>query len=101
PELRTQLAGMDLTGCLLTADAAHCQKATATAVVAAGGDYLLILKANQAGLLHAVVGLLRGTDTDWADRTHESRDRGHGPTQQRTVREAPARGIHFPHPGPV
>ena len=35
---------MDLTGCLLTADAAHCQKATAAAIVAAGGDYLLTLK---------------------------------------------------------
>jgi hypothetical protein len=58
PELRDLVAGMDLTGCLLTADAAHCQKATAAAIVAAGGDYLLTLKANQASLWHAVIPLL-------------------------------------------
>jgi hypothetical protein len=47
PELRTLVAGMDLTGTLATADAAHCQRATAEAIVAAQGHYLLILKANQ------------------------------------------------------
>jgi predicted transposase YbfD/YdcC len=101
PELRHQVAGMDLTGCLLTADAAHCQKATAAAIVAAGGDYLLTLKANQAGLLQAVIPLLDGADTDWAKRAHTSVDRGHGRTEQRTVRVAAAAGIDFPHAGQV
>jgi predicted transposase YbfD/YdcC len=97
PELRTQLAGMDLTGCLVTADAAHCCKATATAIVAAGGDYLLTLKANQVALLNAVTPLLSGTDEQWADRCHTSVDRGHGRTEQRTVRLTAATGIDFPH----
>ena len=36
---------------LVTADALHCQKATARAIVEKGGDYLLQIKANQPGLL--------------------------------------------------
>jgi hypothetical protein len=95
---------MDLTGCLLTADAAHCQKATAataTAVVAVGGDYLLTLKANQASLLQAVIPLFAGTDAEWAEHAHVSVDRGHGRTEQRTVRVTAATGIDFPHAAQV
>lgn len=36
---------------LVTADALHCQKTTARAIVEKGGDYLLQIKANQPGLL--------------------------------------------------
>jgi len=101
PELRRLIAGMDLTGCLLTADAAHCQKATAEAVIAAGGDYLLTLKANQTALLQAVTALFAGTDTDWANRAHDSVDRGHARTEQRTVRVTAATGIDFPYAAQV
>jgi hypothetical protein len=97
PELRTVVAGMDLTGQVATADAAHCQHATAEAIIAAGGDYLLTLKANQANLLKAVAPLLAGPDTDWAERRYDSTDRGHGRTEARSVRVAPATGIDFPH----
>ena len=36
---------------VVTADALHCQKATARAIVEKGGEYLLQIKANQPGLL--------------------------------------------------
>jgi predicted transposase YbfD/YdcC len=101
PELRTLVAGMDLTGTLATADAAHCQKATAEAVVAAEGHYLLILKANQVKLLKAVAPLLAGTDEQWTGGRHDSTDRGHGRTEQRFVRVAAAEGIEFPHAAQV
>jgi predicted transposase YbfD/YdcC len=101
PELRTMVAGLDLTGCLATADAAHCQKATAEQVVAAGGHYLLTLKANQAGLLNTVAGLLAGADAEWAGRSHHSTGRGHGRTEQRTVRLAAATDLDFPHAAQV
>jgi predicted transposase YbfD/YdcC len=101
PELRTMVAGLDLTGCLATADAAHCQKATAEQVVAAGGHYLLTLKANQAGLLNTVAGLLAGVDAEWAGRSHHSTGRGHGRTEQRTVRLAAATDLDFPHAAQV
>jgi hypothetical protein len=40
-----------LDGKLITADALHCQKANARAVVEKGGDYLFQVKGNQPGLL--------------------------------------------------
>jgi predicted transposase YbfD/YdcC len=55
PELLALLA---LDGCIVTADAMHCQKDTAQAIVARGGDYVLALKANQPALLEDVRLLL-------------------------------------------
>jgi predicted transposase YbfD/YdcC len=101
PELRTMLAGLDLRGALVTADAAHCQRATAEAIVAAGADYLLTVKANQANLLSAVAAHFAGADTEWADRSHHSLQRGHGRVEWRTVRLAPAVGVEFPHAAQV
>lgn len=101
PELREQVTTMDLTGVLATADAAHCQRDTAEQIITAGGDYLLILKANQGNLLHAAAQVLAGTDTEWASRSHHSSGRGHGRTEQRTVRVADATGIDFPHAAQV
>ncbi len=40
-----------LDGKIVTADALHCQKTTARAIVEKGGDHLLQIKANQPGLL--------------------------------------------------
>jgi hypothetical protein len=44
-----------------------------------------------------VAPLLAGPDTDWAERRYDSTDRGHGRTEARSVRVAPATGIAFPH----
>jgi len=44
------------------ADPIHCLRTTAQASIAAGGDYLLILKSNQTSLLQALIPLLAGTD---------------------------------------
>lgn len=51
PELLALLA---LEGRLVTADAMHCQKATAQAILDRGGDYVLALKANQPALFDDV-----------------------------------------------
>jgi hypothetical protein len=48
PELLALLA---LDGRIVTADAMHCQKATAQTILDRGGDYVLALKGNQAALL--------------------------------------------------
>ncbi|MGH0289263.1 ISAs1 family transposase, partial [Sinorhizobium meliloti] len=45
------LALLALEGSIVTADALHCRPDTARAILAAGGDYALALKANQPGLL--------------------------------------------------
>lgn len=45
------LALLDLKGALVTIDAIGCQKAIAKQIVAGGGDFLLVVKANQPQLL--------------------------------------------------
>ena len=48
---RRLLALLDIEGALVTADALHTQKETAAQIRSQGADYLLCVKANQAGLL--------------------------------------------------
>lgn len=48
------LATLDLTGALVTIDAAFCQKAIVEQIRARGGDYLVCVKGNQKGLHDAV-----------------------------------------------
>lgn len=50
--LKPLLAGMNLEGCLITADAMHCQQETARHITQdLGADYVLGLKGNQSGIL--------------------------------------------------
>jgi predicted transposase YbfD/YdcC len=51
PEL---LKRLDIAGCIVSADAMHCQKETASQIVEQGGDYVLGLKGNQESLQEAV-----------------------------------------------
>jgi predicted transposase YbfD/YdcC len=43
-----------LEGCIVTADALHCHRAFAAAVIERGGDYVLAIKANRGPLFRAV-----------------------------------------------
>jgi predicted transposase YbfD/YdcC len=45
------LALLDLSGCIVTADALHCRADVARAILDTGGDYVLALKANHPKLL--------------------------------------------------
>ncbi len=85
PEL---LALLDLTGALVTVDAIGCQTAIAKAIVAGGGDYVLVAKGNQGRLLEdiqaTVTRALDGTLPKRTVRSHTTRDEGHGRTEERT-----------------
>ena len=50
PVLRDLLEFIDIKGKTITADAMHCQKDTADAIVNRGGDYILGVKSNQKNL---------------------------------------------------
>ena len=50
PAVRELIALLNMEGCMVVADALHCQKETAKAVIDAGADYLLSVKDNQATL---------------------------------------------------
>lgn len=53
PSVRTLLKVLDVTGAVVTLDAMHTQTDTAKAIVEAGGDYVLTVKANQKSLYAA------------------------------------------------
>ncbi len=81
PALRDLLSGMDLAEVVVTADALHCQRDTATWLIGRGADYVLTVKANQPGLRTAL------KDLPWAQVPgHTYRDRRHGRTVTRTVK---------------
>ena len=82
PEL---LALLDVRGRIITADATHTQRATAEAVCARGGDYVLALKGNQGSLFEDVKLYLN--DPEVADNLHsfQSVDAGHGRIEARTA----------------
>ncbi len=54
PRSGAKLALLALEGRIVTADAMHCQKATARTILDRGGDYVLALKGNQPALYEEV-----------------------------------------------
>ena len=94
PEL---LALLDVKGCVVTADAMHCQKQTAAQIVAQRADYVLCVKDNQPTLcqdiaaLFEIAGDRRLTDTETVDCT--STDKGHGRIETRTCRAIELSGL--------
>jgi predicted transposase YbfD/YdcC len=94
PLLRTLLATLDITGAVITADALHCQRDTAEAIVDAGGHYILTVKANQP-TLRKQLKELPWKQVPVADRGTEH---GHGRQTTRVLKAtAIAAGIAFPH----
>jgi predicted transposase YbfD/YdcC len=93
PAFQPLLAGLDLAGAVVTADALHTQRDHAAFLVDRGADYLLVVKANQPGL-HAQLAGLPWRQIPVMDRT---RDHGHGRIEIRTLKVAAVAGLCFPH----
>jgi predicted transposase YbfD/YdcC len=75
---------IDWRGRVLTGDALYCQRSICEQVLAAGGDYLLLVKANQPTLSDAVTLLFDpGWEVPLCDR-REARmlDKGHGRSRE-------------------
>ncbi|MEV0168961.1 ISAs1 family transposase [Nonomuraea fuscirosea] len=89
------LAGLDLDGCVLTADALHTQREHATFLVTEkNAHYILIVKKNQP-TLHTQLKRLLWKQVHIADR---QRDRGHGREERRTLKVLTVKaGLLFPH----
>ncbi len=75
---------LSLQGTIVTADALHCQRATARQIVDQGGDYALALKGNQGTLHDDVVRLLDDPATK-AATAKPAVDAGHGRIETRTA----------------
>ena len=94
PMIIPLLDGLDLAGAVITADALHCQRATADYLHKRGAEFVLPVKDNQPGLFDALDAL------PWQDApiTHTATDRGHGRITTRTIQVLPAPDdLPFPH----
>ena len=79
---------LDLRGALVSIDAMGCQKEIAKKIVAGGGDYLLIVKANQEHLLEDVQATLERALTGELPAQvvlqHTTTEQGHGRQENRS-----------------
>ena len=100
-QVKELLDPVDLTGAVVTADAAHAQHDTAAYIAgpsAEGGRdsaYLLFVKGNQPGLQHAIYDAIQGECPREPD--HAELDYGHGRIIRRSIWVTAAGDLDFPH----
>jgi predicted transposase YbfD/YdcC len=96
------LAGVDLHGVVITADAQLTQRALAEQILAQGGQYLLIVKENQPRLYWAVEQVFAAPlvphATDHAARV-TTHSKGHGRLEERTLERTAALTGYLDWPG--
>ena len=82
PEL---LRALELAGCIITADALHCQRSIAKEIIEADADYVLALKGNQPAA-HGEIKTFLDDGAERGDRALaflETTDKGHGRVEVR------------------
>jgi predicted transposase YbfD/YdcC len=85
-QVETLLDPVDLSGAVVTGDAAHTQTDTAAYIRCRDGDYVFTLKANQPSLLDKVIAKLAAA----ADPAHRlDIDHSRGRTVHRQIRSGP------------
>lgn len=94
PAVRELLNILSLEGAVVTADAMHCQKATAKKIIERGADYVLQVKENQPKLMQAIAEEFdRHGETSYSDRRvrqHTKTETNRGRQETRTCMVAPA-----------
>jgi DDE family transposase len=93
-----QAVGWDLASTVITLDALHTVRETATKIMDTGAHYLMIVKRNRADLYDRCAQLIATADPDQLDR-HTTTGRGHGRTEERILAALPlidTDGIDFP-----
>jgi predicted transposase YbfD/YdcC len=88
------LALLSLEGCIVTADALHCRADTAQAILDAGADYVLAVKANQPTLLAKAQALIEAADP--SQEAIDGPSRAHDRIEGRAALVVPASGMDFP-----
>jgi predicted transposase YbfD/YdcC len=84
---REIIALLDLTGCIVTADALHANRQTVSAIRARQGDYALVIKGNRGPLHQAIQELFANPDPAQAASTSKT---AHGRHEQRRAWVVPA-----------
>ncbi|SRR6266705_69491 len=90
---------LSLKGCVVTADALHCHREMAKAIVERGGDYVLAVKDNQPSLLRDAKAVIAAAARKGA-RAVTTRDARHGRKETRTALVAPAGDMAARHAFP-
>jgi predicted transposase YbfD/YdcC len=85
PAMRELLGLLSIEGCLVVADALHCQKETAKAVIEGKGDYLLSVKDNQQTLKEDVEDYVQDGDLRKTMDSHTTCEKNSGRTERRTA----------------
>ena len=79
PAVQKLLEELDINGCMVVADALHCQKETAKIVVEGKGDYLLDAKGNQGTLKKEIEDYIQDEELrkgiDVCSQTEKNRER--------------------------
>lgn len=83
PTVQALIKLLDIKGAIVVADALNCQRATATAIVDGGGDYLLAVKENQPDLFYDVKLFFEGENMSL--EKYEKTESGHGRLETRTA----------------
>jgi predicted transposase YbfD/YdcC len=92
-----QLVGLlQLKGCVVTADALHCHRAMAEAIVERGGDYVLVVKANQPALLADAEAAIAAVEHK-RKTSAKTTELAHGRKERRAALVAPVKGMAEKH----
>lgn len=87
---------LQLKGCVVTADALHCHREMAKAIVERGGDYVLAVKNNQPGLLRDAKAAISAAERKKAKQVI-TEDADHGRKETRTAVVAPVKDMAEKH----
>ena len=85
PAVQELLRELEISGCMVVADALHCQKKTAKAVVDGKGDYLLSVKGNQKALETDISDYVQDPDLRKNMDTTVQREKNRGRIEKRTA----------------
>jgi predicted transposase YbfD/YdcC len=93
------IALLQLKGCVVTADALHCHRETAKAIVERGGDYVLAVKNNQPGLLRDAKAAIAAAERQKVKQATTA-DAAHGRKERRTAIVTPVKDMAEKHDFP-
>ena len=85
PAVQKLLKELDLSGCMVVADALNCQKKTAQAVVDGKGDYLLSVKKNQGNLKKDISDYVQDPELQAGMDKHVTKEKNRGRIETRTA----------------
>ena len=85
PAVQKLLEELDISGCIVVADALNCQKKTAQAVIEGKGDYLLSVKDNQAALETDIADYVQDPDLRKNMGTNVQKEKNRGRIETRTA----------------